>query len=145
MSVVNFSYDLENGEYVIDLRMFLDDFMAVMTGQDETNFQGNSLLLVPSKKEVKDYLTENFQLVINDMPVDLQVRKVEIEELTIYVTFKSPDLIPPSEIKKALVRNSIFVDRFVNQRNVIHFNLPERSRKSILFNSHKREGEIQFK
>ncbi len=144
MSVTNLGYDLKKGRYQVDLRMFLDDFLDVQGQLPPSGPLGQSMLVAPTKASVKSYVADHLEITLNDRPVALEVDKVKIEELTIFVTFKVKDAVPPSEIVRIKVRDSIFVDKFANQRNIIHIELPDRRRRSLLFNTHQREEEIAW-
>jgi hypothetical protein len=67
------------------------------------------------------------------------VDKVKIEELTIHVTMIMKSSLDPDVIKSIKVLDTIYADVFVNQRNIIHLNLPGKSKKSLLFNRYERE------
>lgn len=144
MSVANLQYDAEEGEYHLDLRMFIDDYLVV-TGvlESESSYQP-SLSLVPSKRSVRDYLSEHLFISINGEALQLKVDKVKVEELTILVVFKAEHQIPPDDIISISAEDTIFVDEFINQRNIIHFDFPDKSRRSLLFNQYEREATLEW-
>jgi len=144
MSVANLHYDAEEGEYQLDLRMFIDDYLVV-TGvlESESSYQP-SLSLVPSKRSVRDYLSEHLFISINGEALQLKVDKVKVEELTILVVFKAEHQIPPDDIISISAEDTIFVDEFINQRNIIHFDFPDKSRRSLLFNQYEREATLEW-
>jgi len=144
MSVANLHYDVEEEKYQLDLRMFIDDYLVV-TGvlESESNYQP-SLTMVPTKKSVRDYLSQHLFISINGKALQLKVDQVKVEELTIFVVFKAEHQIPPDEITSISVKDTIFVDEFISQRNVIHFDFPDKSRRSLLFNQYEREGTLEW-
>lgn len=144
MSVANLHYDVEEEKYQLDLRMFIDDYLVV-TGvlESESNYQP-SLIMVPTKKSVRDYLSQHLFISINGKALQLKVDQVKVEELTIFVVFKAEHQIPPDEITSISVKDTIFVDEFISQRNVIHFDFPDKSRKSLLFNQYEREATLEW-
>ncbi|NND07175.1 MAG: hypothetical protein HKN87_12420 [Saprospiraceae bacterium] len=144
MSVANLHYDSELDKYQIDLRMFVDDYLVV-TGviASESNYQP-SMALVPSKREVRKYLDAHLFIALNGQPMDLKVDKVKIEDLTILVVFEGSHPVPPEEITSIDAEDTIFVDEFINQRNVLHVDLPNRTRKSILFNQYERKSVVEW-
>ena len=144
MSVANLTYDKANDRYDLDLRMYIDDFMVVSGIINDESQYRPSINSVPSKKLVEEYIEKNLDIRINGEPVDLSVAKIKFEELTIYVTFKLKDMIAPGQINTIEVKDSIFVDRFVNQRNVIHVEIPGLKRRSLLFNKYQQEGTLDF-
>lgn len=144
MSVANLEYDAKSGEYLLDLRMFLDDYLVVTGVIDSEADFTRSLALMPQKAGVRKYLEEHFILYFNDHKVDMKVDKVEVEELTIYVKFKIKEDLGPTSIYSIKIIDSIFTEQFVNQRNVLHVNLPGKSRRSLLFNQFQPEGELSW-
>lgn len=144
MSVANLSYDESRERYELDLRMYIDDFLVVSGILEHESQYRPSLTSVPSKSVVAAYVEENFKISINDVALDLEVHRIKFEELTIYVTFKIKDIVKPGNIDTIEVKDSIFVDRFVNQRNVIHVEIPGVRRRSLLFNKYQQEGILTF-
>lgn len=144
MSVATLAYDQGKQTYSLDLRMFLDDFMVVTQGGEESDYQVNSFVKKPSKALIKTYLADHFSFEINGDTLAMKVRKISFEELTIFVVFEVNDLPPPDEIKGIKAVDTIFVDRFANQRNVIHIELPEKKRRSLLFNAYHRDGSLSW-
>ena len=142
MSVTTLAFDVEKGKYVLDLRMFLDDFMVVTQGGSEADYGPNELFQKPSKSSIKKYVAENLRLEVNGSSIPLKVSKIKFEELTIYVAFQMNQVPVPSEIKEIVAEDTIFVDHFANQRNVIHIELPNQRRRSLLFNAHYREASV---
>ena len=144
MSVSTLCYDVDKAKYLLDLRMFFDDFMVVNFGGAEADYQPNSILKRPSKGLIEDYVLQNLSIIVDGEIVKLKIDKIKFEELTIYITFELSTLKAPAEIESIIVKDTIFVDRFVNQRNVLHIELPNQSRRSLLFNAHQREEEITW-
>ena len=144
LSVTTLAYDSEKGKYSLDLRMFFDDFMVVTRGGVEEDYHPSTLPNKPSRNDIKNYLAANLKIAINGTPIDLKVEKVAFEELTIYVRFKLANIPTPDMITGIDATDTIFVDKFVNQRNVIHIELPERKRRSLLFNAYHRKGSISW-
>jgi hypothetical protein len=139
MSVANLNYDPVNKEYLLDLRMFLDDFLVVTGALPENANPFGQMLASPTKNEVRNYLADHFKIYFNGNPVEQKVDKVKIEELTIHVTMIMKSSLDPDVIKSIKVLDTIYADVFVNQRNIIHLNLPGKSKKSLLFNRYERE------
>lgn len=144
MSVANLTYDEARERYELDLRMYIDDFLVVSGILEHESQYRPSLTSVPSKSVVAAYVEENFKITVNDQELDLEVHRIKFEELTIYVTFKIKDIVEPGRINTIEVKDSIFVDRFVNQRNIIHVEIPGLRRRSLLFNKYQQEGILEF-
>ncbi len=125
--------------YEVDLRMFMDDFLVVVGAlPPDTNPFGN-ITITPSKSEIKKYLSAHFLIYFDEIPVELKINKIKIEELTIAVNFSFKHESDPEGISSIKIIDSIYVDEFINQRNIIHINLPGKKRKSLLFNQFNKE------
>lgn len=138
MSVANLTYDRSKKEYTIDLRMFLDDYLVITGSLKHENNPYGQILSTPSKGEIRDYLNSHFKIYFNDQLVELKIGKVRTEEVTIHVVIEIKTELAPEQIKEVKVEDTIYVDRFINQRNVIHISLPDKSKKSLLFNKYQR-------
>ena len=138
MSVANLNYDQNKKEYSIDLRMFLDDYLVITGSLEEENNPFGKILASPSKNEIRDYLNEHFKIYFNDELMELKISKLKTEDVTIHVVVEIKTEITPQQINQIKVEDTIYVDQFINQRNVIHINLPDKSRKSLLFNKYQR-------
>ena len=145
MSVANLTYDEKKAEYHLDIRMYMDDFLVATNPELETTPNIDFTLLVPSKSNVRAYLEEHLEVIFNDQVQPMKFAKMKIEELTVYVEYTIKNNIIVSSLNKIQVKDSVLVDKFSNQRNVVHVELPGKKRKTLLFNSHYRELEISFK
>ena len=143
MSVANLSYDPDKKEYLLDLRMFLDDFLVVTGALPESANPFGQLLASPTKNEVRNYLADHFKIYFNNDIVGQKLDKVKTEELTIHVTFVIKSL-DPGAIKSIRVEDTIYADEFVNQRNILHINIPGKSKKTLLFNQYEREKIVSW-
>ncbi|MCB0687514.1 MAG: hypothetical protein KDC53_13355 [Saprospiraceae bacterium] len=144
MSVATLTYDDSKGVYSIDLRMFLDDYLVISGDLKEENNPFGQILSTPAKGEIRDYLEQHFKIYFNGQQMELKVNKVKTEEVTIHVVIEIKSTMVPAEIKEVKVEDTIYVDQFINQRNVIHITLPEKSKKSLLFNKYQRVLNAQW-
>ncbi len=144
MSVANLSYDAEKAQYVLDLRVFVDDYLVVMgVIESEYNYD-ESIAFLPRKSDVRKYLAKHFQLFFNGENVSVQVDKVRTEEMTVYISLKVAETYQPDLVSRVEVHNTVFVEEFSNQRNVLHVDFPGQRRKTILCNKYYPKGEVQF-
>lgn len=140
MSVASLSYDDSNKTYLLDLRIFLDDFLVVSGELPADANPYGKMLSTPSKSEIRDYLAKHLIIYFNDQRIELKVEKIKTEDLTIQILLEIKNAIPPEAITQIRVEDTIFVDVFFNQRNIIHISLPGKKKRSMLFNQHQREG-----
>lgn len=143
--MANLTYDKEKGVYELDIRMFIDDFLVAVGTTDQTDIPFGSITTLPSKREVRSYVSEHFSLKFNNAPVPLKVDKIKMEEITIFVTLKVETGAHPDDLHSIEIVDSIYVDTFINQRNVVHISLPGRKRSSHLFNHYQRQKLVEMK
>jgi hypothetical protein len=144
MSVASLSYDEKRNEYIVDVRMFIDDFMVATDSSLDRSSNIDLTLLKPRKSDVRDYVSSQISIVINGQIQTLVFEKMKIEELTVLAIFRIKSDITPSEINRIDVTDTILVDEFINQRNICHIEIPGKKRKSLLFNQYYRENEIIY-
>lgn len=143
MSVAHLTY-VDGSEYQIELRMFIDDLIIGTGGKlpmDPTPWSE----VAPASRKVKKYLENHFKIKINDLDCVLTFQRMEVEQIAVvaYLSLQGPNL--PTDIETVEAINSILVDDFENQRNIVHIELPKTARKSLLFNAHEREAKAVIK
>ena len=102
------------------------------------------MLASPTKNEVRNYLADHLKIYFNTDLVDQNVDKIKTEELTIHVIITMKTSLDPDTINSVKVEDTIYSDEFVNQRNIVHINLPGKSKKSLLFNQYEREKMVTW-
>lgn len=145
MSVASLNYDEKKKEYIVDVRMFIDDFMVATDSSLDISSNIDFTLLKPRKSDVRDYVSKHIEVMINGQKQKVEFDKMKIEELTVLAIFKFKSEILPSVITRIDVTNTVLVDIFANQRNIFHIELPGKKRKSLLFNQYYRENEVIYK
>jgi len=143
MSVGILTFDEESELYEIELRIFIDD-LIVGTGGKLPTESVPWASVAPKKEKVRQHVGDHFSLSLNAMPQVLNFHKMEVEELTVAVTLQFSSELKPSDIVQITSEDSILTKTFVNQRNVLHIDLPGKARRSLLFNAHQQEVEIDF-
>ncbi|MDH3649888.1 MAG: hypothetical protein OEQ53_09400, partial [Saprospiraceae bacterium] len=83
-------------------------------------------------------------LSLNGVVQELKFGKMKVEELTVYVVYLVKSDLAPSTITQIDVTNTVLVDEFTNQRNVVHVELPDKKRKSMLFNRYHRTAKSVY-
>ncbi|MBX2815969.1 MAG: hypothetical protein KTR24_08225 [Saprospiraceae bacterium] len=140
MSVAHLTH-LDSTSYEIELRIFIDD-LIVGTGGKLPSRPTPWSEVAPKAKKVDTYLSSRLALSINDQSIDWNFDHMEVEEIAVacYLRFECAYL--PEEITRIEATNSILVDNFVEQRNVLHIELPNSRRRSLLFNTHERSSDL---
>lgn len=143
MSVAILTYDKETSKYEIELRIFIDDLIVGTGGKLPTKSVPWSTV-APKKNKVQDYLTDQFSISLNGVQQDLQFLDMKVEELTVAVKLGFASDLLPAEITHLSSKDSILTSTFVNQRNVLHIDLPDKARRSLLFNAHQQVVQIVY-
>jgi len=144
MSVANLNYDESQKVYQIDLRMFIDDYLEVIGVAPEPGSPYVSLKLKPLKKDVKKYLDQHLFIYFNGELIPLKLSSFKLDDFTIQVTYVLESDLTPNQVEQIKVVDTIYLDEFSSQRNIIHVNFPGRSRKSLVFNTNQREDVLEW-
>ncbi len=144
MSVANLNYDESTKEYQIDLRMFIDDYLTVTGVAPEPGSPYVSLRMKPLKKDVRKYLEQHLLIYFNGEPITLKLKSFKLDASTIQVSYILESDLSPPQIDRMKVVDTIYLDDFANQRNIIHVNFPGRPRKSLLFSTNQREEVLEW-
>ncbi len=128
----------------MDLRLFADDFLVVIGLLPPGTELYGPPPIVPSRAEVRDYLTQHLELYFNGEKIDISVNKSRVDGITLHVTISIDSKLPPSALQSVRVVTTIFVEQFMNQRNVFHIELPGKKRKSLLFGYYERDVEAKW-
>ncbi len=144
MSVANFTYLEEKKTYQLDIRLYIDDLIMATEGELPNAISVDWSTIAPGKAVVRSYLNEHLKISLNGTEHDLKFSKMKVEELTVYVIYNLKSEIIPSLIKTIDITDTVLVDEFVNQRNIVHIELPGKKRKSVLFNRYHRTGSAEY-
>ena len=144
MSVATLSYLEEKESYQFDIRLYIDDLIVATEGELPDAINVNWSMIAPGKAIVQSYLKDHLNLSLNGVVQELKFGKMKVEELTVYVVYLVKSDLAPSTITQIDVTNTVLVDEFTNQRNVVHVELPDKKRKSMLFNRYHRTAKSVY-
>jgi len=122
-------------------RLFIDDVEKTLNAKYGKKFYFSSKHELPEAEEyLKKYLAEKMKVSINGkvQPVKFLAREMEDDVLICYFTIPSPN-----DVKSVKVTNSILMESFSEQQNIIHVN-KNGNRKSLLLTNDKKEGILEF-
>lgn len=143
MSVGILSFNEETELYEIELRIFIDD-LIVGTGGKLPKKSVPWASIAPKADKVKQYVADHFSLSFNAELQKIDFHSMDVEELAVAVTLQFTSNLKPSDILQISSKDSILTKTFVNQRNVLHIDLPGKARRSLLFNAHQEVVEIEY-
>jgi len=141
MSVCNFHFDADKGNYILDLRFFADDFLVSL---EKSISRSGVSLMDPSEVMVKSYLKDHLAVFFNGQEQKIRFVKMKKEELTIYAILQIKTDIKPDQITSIKVIDTILVDDFINQRNMFHVEIPGQKRRTLLFNFDQKEQTLHY-
>lgn len=121
LSVTNVEYNTSKHEFLIRVRLFVDDFQKILNikyGQKCDFRKGRSQL---NDKYLKKYLSEHLDFVINGKSVNysaIHIKDYQVKDITLWVDlwFKYRP-----EVKTMQIKNTLMFDLYPDQRNLLIF------------------------
>lgn len=141
VGIYQVNYVAKKKEVQITARIFIDDFEKAL----EKRYK-KKLYLATSKENaeantlISSYLTEKFQIKINNSNKTLKFLGKETEDnvLICYLTAPVNEKITSIEIV-----NSVLTEMFSEQQNIVHANI-NGNKKSLLLTDSEPEGNLEF-
>lgn len=122
-------------------RLFVDDVEAMLNKKYGKRFYLTSKQELPGAEDyLKKYLAEKMEVTINGkvQPMKFLGREMEDDVLICYYTIAAP-----ADVKSIKVSNSVLMESFSEQQNIIHAKI-NGNRKSLLLTNDKKEGTLEF-
>lgn len=92
-------------------------------------------------QQVGEYILSHFKVELDGMPTSLSLLGFEVEDDAAWFYIESEPVEWKSKIK---VRNSILVDQFASQQNIIHIYKNSKSPRSLLLGKGKETDSLEF-
>ncbi|MCH7398814.1 hypothetical protein MM236_12490 [Belliella sp. DSM 107340] len=92
------------------------------------------------KKMVEKYVIQHNEIVINEKNIKLTFLGYEIEEEAVWIYLEGESSGIPKTVN---IRNTILIDQFNDQQNIVNFYIGKKPKSLILYKE-KIEGEIAF-
>lgn len=122
-------------------RLFVDDVEKTLNKKYGKRFYfGSKQELEGAEEYLKRYLAEKMEISLNGkvQPVKFLAREMEDDVLICYFTIPAQN-----EVKSIRVSNTILMESFSEQQNIIHAKI-NGNRKSLLLTNDKKEGTLEF-
>jgi hypothetical protein len=122
-------------------RLFVDDIEKTLNKKYSKRFYlGSKQELEGAEDYLKKYLAEKMEVSINGkvQPIKFLAREMEDDVLICYFTIPAT-----SAVKSIKVSNSILMESFSEQHNIIHAKI-NGNRKSLLLTNDHKEGTLEF-
>ncbi|MGQ7946467.1 DUF6702 family protein [Flavobacterium sp. WC2509] len=141
MSISQINYAPEKKMLQITTRIFVDDLnKALQKKYNKETFLGSSKESAESVDLLKKYLTDNFSIKVNGQskPMNFLSKEMEDNVLICYLSIKDV-----SKIKSLEIYNSILIDCFVEQQNILHVTAFG-NKKSFLFTESSAKQVLKY-
>ena len=137
ISVTDIEYDAEARSVEIAQKIFMDDLEEVLVAKEDRLVD----LIDKEQKEANDsliesYLKKHFTLTINGKRVEYEFLGTQVEDDAIWCFMEVPKT---RKFKSIEVRNTLLMDRFDDQLNLIHVKHEEEIRSMRLHKDHQNE------
>lgn len=138
ISLTEIKWNNETGTLEISQKIFWDDLEIALSG-----FHGESIdFLNPAnneklRKQIEAYLLEQNQLWVGEKEVRLNLLGYEVEEDAAWFYLESEKVIEPTVIK---VKNSMLLEDFPDQKNVVQYYFENKSPKSMILGKGNESG-----
>lgn len=134
MSVTEVIYKPETKAFEVKFYLFTDDLTATLTG--------DPLASLPAQTNISNYILKHFELSVNGSKQVLTFQSIRQKNDQVLATFSTP--VFNQKIKKINVKNSLLIEKFKEQTNMVYALLPGKGRETELLNSGAVEGEFNF-
>lgn len=142
ISLTEMSYNTGSRKMEISQKIFWDD-LEVALGN---NFREKVDFLNPKDKarldqQIKEYLLKHNQVWVNAKPVTLNLLGYEVDEDAAWFYLESSATEIPKSVE---VQNTILLDDFNGQQNIVHVYNQSKSPRSLLLSEGNKKGKIEF-
>lgn len=141
IGVYQVDYKVEKKEFQITSRVFIDDVEKAL----ETKFK-KKLNLATSKESkesdelIATYFKEKFIISVNNKPQVMNLLAVEYEDDVLICYHK---ISFSGKIKSFSIYNSILIEQFSEQQNLLHININS-NKKSFLFTNTNTQEKLEL-
>jgi hypothetical protein len=130
ISLTEIKWNTESEQLEISQKIFWDDLEIAMSGYHDESID----FLNPANKEklnqqIESYLLAQNQLWVEGKEIKLNFLGYEVEEDAAWFYLESEKVKEPNSIK---IKNSLLLDDFPDQKNVVQFYFEKSSPKSII-------------
>ena len=140
LSLTEIKYNSTSERLEISQKIFWDDLEIALT---EYHDEPIDFLNPPSKeklnKQIESYLNTQSKIWVEEKAIGLKFLGFEVEEDAAWFYLESENVENPISIK---VKNSVLVENFPDQKNVIQFYYDSHSPKSIILGKGNESGTL---
>jgi hypothetical protein len=141
ISLTKIDYKKESNSVQITLRLFIDDLQDTLNSTYAKDFE----LGLPNESKkidslIYNYVVPKFIVKINSVDKTYTYLGKEYEDEVVYVYLEIENI---STINSMEIKNTIFMEKFPNQKNIIKLNINTR-KKTFLLTNKKESDSIIF-
>ncbi|PZR21948.1 MAG: hypothetical protein DI539_06690 [Flavobacterium psychrophilum] len=141
VSVFQMNYVPAKKEVQVTSRIFIDDLEAALVKKYKKHlYIGTSTEVAGADEYIKKYISEKLHIKVNgkEKAIKFLGKETEDDILICYYT------IPAEKTVKSLsVSNTVLLEMFDDQQNIIHVTV-QRNKKSLLLTNSTTEGVLEF-
>lgn len=142
ISLTEMRYNTSSQKMEVSQKIFWDD-LEVSLGKE---FGQSVDFLNPKDKaklnqQLKTYLLKHNQLWVNGKPVPLNYLGYEVEEDAAWFYLESNVAESPKSVE---VQNTILLEEFNGQQNIVHVYFQSKSPRSMLLGKGEEKGKVEF-
>jgi hypothetical protein len=134
MSVTELVFSEEKKAFEVKVYLFTDDLTATLAGDPNA--------ALPASKAIGDYVLKHFELSVNGGKQALTFQSIRQKNDQVLATFSSP--VFTQKIKKITVKNSLMLEKFKEQTNMVYAILPGKGRLTEMLDEGDIVGEFEF-
>lgn len=134
MSVTEVVYTQESKVFEVKFYLFTDDLTATISGDPNA--------ALPAREAISNYILKHFELSVNGGKQALTFQSIRQKNDQVLATFQTP--VFTQKITKINVKNSLLIEKFREQTNMVYALLPGNGRETLMLNAGKVEGEFKF-
>ena len=135
MSVTEVVFSEEKKVFDVKFYLFTDDLTATLTG--------DPLAPLPAQPTISNYILNHFELSVNGSKQALTFQSIRQKNDQVLATFSTP-VFAKKKISKIDVKNSLLLEKFKEQTNMVYAILPGSSRETAMLNASKTDGVFSF-
>lgn len=141
VSVTEIEYNEKAQSLQIISRVFIDDFENVLKARYDKDIKlGARVETSGAEKHIEKYLEQKIDVALDGKPVEVEYLGKEYQNDMILFYIEVPQV---KKFKEITVRNSVLMDLFEEQKNLVHVELNGRT-KSMVLVSDNDKNSINF-
>lgn len=140
VSVTEIEYNEKAESLQIISRVFIDDFENLLKKRYDQNIQLGEKETVGVDSHIKKYIEQKLQIEVNSRPVNMSYLGKEYENDMVILYL---EVINVYDFKTIKVKNTVLMDLYEEQKNLIHVEFKKKI-KSLILTSGNEVNQINF-